>query len=244
MKQISLAICCCFCLGTQGKANSKYFDIGTTLNKIDTTININDNKNSWLKNSDRIQVKKKSYNIKTSLNVKSKKHQYSFQLEKMDHRRKKKLSSDILRNGARLATMSLKKTNISIKWAKFKYRFNLNENISIGADLNAIESKVYSGSRNKKDITHKKRIFIPSIAIDAQKSLDEHLEILAKISSSIKKNSSKYLYKYAGFSYKLPFRKATRVHFGYQSKTLNIITKEINEALHYNGLYTGVAIKF
>lgn len=230
------------------KADTNCIYLGDSLNSYNPCFESTNEENKWLQSRSLRKTNEDQYSlsksIKTSLRKETSKHSYSFQLENIDHKKDKKLSTNILKNSSRFASLSLKKSNIALKWAQVKYRYKLTKNFSVGTDLNAIESKVYMGSNQDEDIIEKKRVFIPSFALEAKKRLDDHLELLAKISSTITDSSSTYFYQYAGFSYKIPFKKNTKLHFGYQEKDLKIVTDTIKESLNYDGFYAGIGFRF
>lgn len=165
-------------------------------------------------------------------------HQFGFKLEKYEHSGSKKLSSNILYNGSQYATASLINSKISLKWAKIKYRYRYNKNLSLGADINGMRFKTMVNENETK-----KTLLLPALGVDYTKALEEGLHFIAKGSSGFS-GKSRYHYAYTGFSYDLKRLHCSCLHIGYQYKALNIENSAIHTNLKYQGLYAGLAMKF
>jgi len=197
-----------------------------------------DSNNTKLDIKNDLGVKSSKAGLKAMLTRSTTHHKFGFKLEKYEHSGSKELSSNILHNGSSYAESSLINSEISLKWAKAKYRYRYTKDFSIGVDLNGMRFKtIINGDEVKKTI------LLPTLGIDYEKELEEGLNFISKASSTIV-GKSNYHYAYAGFSYDLKVLNCTCLHIGYQYKNLNIDTDNIDVALKYQGLYAGLAMKF
>lgn len=197
-----------------------------------------DNNSTKLDIKNDLGVKDSKEGLKAMLTRSTTHHKFGFKLEKYEHAGSKKLSSNILYNGSSHADATLINSEISLKWAKAKYRYRYTKDFSIGVDLN--------GMRFKTIVNHdeaKKTMLLPALGIDYEKEIEEGLNFITKASSTLI-GESNYHYAYAGFSYDLKVLHCTCLHIGYQYKNLNIDTDNIDVALKYQGLYAGLAMKF
>lgn len=183
-------------------------------------------------------MKSSKEGLKAMLTRSTTHHKFGFKLEKYKHSGSKKLTSNILYNGASYADATLINSELSLKWAKAKYRYRYTKDFSIGIDLNGMRFKtIVNGDEVKKTI------LLPALGIDYERELEEGLNFISKASSTLI-GESNYHYAYAGLSYDLKVLNCTCLHIGYQYKNLNIDTDNIDVALKYQGLYAGLAMEF
>ena len=183
-------------------------------------------------------ISKSKKGLKAMLSRSTTHHKFGFKLEKYEHSGSHKLSQDILFNGAQYATSTLINSQLSLKWAKLKYRYRFTPAFSVGTDINALRFKAMVNDNETK-----KTIVLPSLGIEYDKELEEGLRFIAKTSSTLT-GDSRYLYGYMGVSYDLKVIDCTSLHMGYQYKKLEINADDIHANMEYKGLYAGLAMKF
>lgn len=176
--------------------------------------------------------------LKAMLNKSTTHHKFGFKLEKYKHSGSKKLSSNIVYNGAQYATASLISSKVSLKWAKVKYRYRFTSDFALGMDVDALRLKTMVN-----DVETKKTLVMPAIALEYAHAVEEGLNFIAKGSSTISGNSKQH-YGYAGIAYDLQMLGCSCLHLGYQYKKLDIHADKINAKLKYQGLYAGISMKF
>ena len=176
--------------------------------------------------------------IKAMMSRSTTHHKFGFKLEKYKHSGSKKLSSNIVYNGAQYATSSLVSSKLSLKWAKVKYRYRLTKDFSLGLDVDALRFKTMVNEEETK-----KTIVMPAIALEYEYILEEGLNFIMKGSSTVTGNSKQH-YGYAGVAYDLKALGCSCLHIGYQYKKLDIREDKIHANLKYQGLYAGLAMKF
>ncbi len=176
--------------------------------------------------------------LKAMLTRSTSHHKFGFKLEKYEHSGSKKLSKNIIYNGSQYASSSLINSQISMRWAKAKYRYRYTKDLSLGLDINGMRFKTMLNGNEVK-----KTLVLPAVGLDYEKELEEGLNLITKASSTLA-GKSNYHYAYAGFSYDLKVLHCTCLHIGYQYKKLTIDSNNINVDLKYQGLYAGLAMKF
>ncbi len=197
-----------------------------------------DNNSSDINLKNDLGIKGATQGLKTMLSRSTTHHKFGFKLEKYQHSASRKLSQNILYNGSHYATSSLVKSEISLRWAKAKYRYRYTKTLSFGADLNALRFKTMLNDNEVK-----KTVILPAVGFDYERELEEGLGFITKASSTLA-SRSKYRYAYMGFAYHLPIQHCTCLHIGYQYKNLNIHRDQIAMDLKYQGLYAGLAMQF
>ncbi len=214
-------------------------EIGLARSNLSGHISIgSDNNSSRLDIKNDLGINGSKQGLKAMLTRSTTHHKFGFKVEKYEHSGSKKLSQNILYNGSQYANSSLINSEISMRWAKAKYRYRYTKNFSLGLDINGMRFKTIVN-----DDEVKKTIVMPAIGVDYEKELEEGLNFITKASSTIT-GASSYRYAYAGFSYDLKVLHCTCLHIGYQYKKLNIDTNDIDIDLKYQGLYAGLAMKF
>ena len=243
IKKLLLPLICVLSTSVLAKEKGNFFqteaELGLERSQLSGYIKIGSENNSTkldIKNDLGINSSKAS--LKTMLTRTTTHHKFGFKLEKYKHSGSKKLSSDIVYNGSEYANATLINSEISLKWAKAKYRYRYTKDFSIGIDLNGMRLKTMVN-----DDTVKKTLLLPALGIDYEKELEEGFNFISKASSTIA-GASNYHYAYAGLSYDMKVLNCTCLHLGYQYKNLSIDTDEIDVNLKFQGLYAGLAMKF
>jgi hypothetical protein len=183
-------------------------------------------------------ISKSETGIKAMFNKSTTHHKFGFKLEKYQHSGSKKLSSNIIYNGAQYATASLINSKVSLRWAKAKYRYRPTADFALGTDLDLLRLKTMVNDEETK-----KTIIMPALALEYEHEIEEGLSVVAKGSSSFI-GSSKQYYAYTGLAYDLRLLGCSCLHLGYQYKKLDIQEDNINADLKYQGLYAGISMKF
>jgi len=225
------------------KGNGNFFqteaEIGLEHNQLAGHIEIGlDNNSSKLDIKNDLGINHSKNTLNAMLTGSTTHHKFGFKLEKYKHAGSKKLTSNILYNGSSYADATLINSEISLKWAKAKYRYRFTKDFSLGMDLNGMRFKTVL---NENEVT--KMILLPAVGIDYEKELEEGLNFISKASTTFV-GTSTYRYAYAGFSYDLKLLHCTCLHIGYQYKNLHINRDNLDLALKYQGLYAGLAMQF
>lgn len=214
-------------------------EIGLERSQLSGYIKIGDENNSTkLDIKHDMGIKSSKAGLKAMLTRSTTHHKFGFKLEKYKHSGSQKLTSNILYNSSSYAEASLINSEISLKWAKAKYRYRFTKDFSLGVDLNGMRLKTMV---NEEEV--KKTLLLPALGVDYKRELEEGFNLITKASSTIA-GKSNYHYAYAGLSYDLKLLNCTCLHLGYQYKNINIKSDNIDIKLKYQGLYAGLAMKF
>jgi len=193
---------------------------------------------SLLDLKDDLDLKKSKYNISATLNSAFKRHKFSFKLSKYRYSGKRKLAHNILYNSEQFAKSQMVRSKLDLKWARAMYRYQIIEGVNAGLDLNALRLKT-----SLNNSIYKKNFIVPSIAIDYSSKLTHSLALQSKISLT-PYGKNRALDSYAGIAIKLPFKKCSSLHIGYQVSDLVIDSKGFQSDLNYKGIYAGFRLGF